>query len=453
MKYMANVIKIKKGLDINLAGKAPKVEVQVGEVHSYGVVPDFFPGFVPRLEVQVGDRVQAGSALMYHKDCPKLKLTAPVSGEIVDVKRGAKRKILYMEIKPDTTVEYKHFDVNGIAQKSNEEVMMLLGESGFLSLFRNRPYDRIIDPNVTPRDIYVTAYQSAPLEGDALELISDDKKYLQSAIDLLSRLTVGRVYVSTKIGSSLSLTNCDIYEVDGPHPAGNASVIINKTRPINKGENVWVIGITELALLGRFLATGKVDMRRKVVFAGSRMESAGYAEVILGADIMQLCGSKIDKNHGNVRLIDGNVLTGSQVTEDKHHLNPFHSLITAIPEGDDVHEMFGWASLSLKRYSANRTYPSALLGKGRTYDIDARLKGGARAIIVSNEYDKVFPMDIFPEQLVKATIAFDIDKMEALGIYEVAPEDFALCEFVDTSKLELQYIVRKGLDQLFKELN
>lgn len=453
MKYMANVIKIKKGLDINLAGKAPKVEVQVGEVHSYGVVPDFFPGFVPRLEVQVGDRVQAGSSLMYHKDYPKLKLTAPVSGEIVDVKRGAKRKILYMEIKPDTTVEYKHFDVNGIAQKSNEEVMMLLGESGFLSLFRNRPYDRIIDPNVTPRDIYVTAYQSAPLEGDALELISDDKKYLQSAIDLLSRLTIGRVYVSTKIGSSLSLTNCDIYEVDGPHPAGNASVIINKTRPINKGENVWVIGITELALLGRFLATGKVDMRRKVVFAGSRMESAGYAEVILGADIMQLCGSKIDKNHGNVRLIDGNVLTGSQVTEDKHHLNPFHSLITAIPEGDDVHEMFGWASLSLKRYSANRTYPSALLGKGRTYDIDARLKGGARAIIVSNEYDKVFPMDIFPEQLVKATIAFDIDKMEALGIYEVAPEDFALCEFVDTSKLELQYIVRKGLDQLFKELN
>lgn len=450
---MANVIKIKKGLDINLAGKAPKVEVQVGEVHSYGVVPDFFPGFIPRLEVQVGDRVQAGSALMYHKDCPNLKLTAPVSGEIVDVKRGAKRKILYVEIKPDTTIEYKNFDVNGIAQKSNEEVMMLLGESGFLSLFRNRPYDRVINPNITPRDIYITAYQSAPLEGDALELIGNDQKYLQGAIDLLSRLTIGRVYVSAKAGSGLSLTNCEIHEVDGPHPAGNASVIINKTRPINKGESVWVMGITELALLGRFIATGKVDMRRKVAFAGSRMESAGYAEVIAGADIMQLCGSKIDKNHGNVRLIDGNVLTGTQVLEDRRHLSPFHSLITAIPEGDDVHEMFGWASLSPKRFSVNRAYPSAFLSKSRAYDIDARLKGGPRAIIVSNEYDKVFPMDVFPEQLIKATIAFDIDKMEALGIYEVAPEDFALCEFVDTSKLELQYIVRKGLDQLYKELN
>lgn len=450
---MANVIKIKKGLDINLAGKAPKVEVQVGEVRSYGVVPDFFPGFVPRLEVQVGDRVQAGSALVYHKDCPKLKLTAPVSGEVVDVKRGAKRKILYIEIKPDITIEYKNFDVKGIAQKSTEELIMLLGESGFLSLFRNRPYDRVINPNITPRDIYITAYQSAPLEGDALELIGEDQQYLQGAVDLLSRLTIGRVHISTKAGSGLKLTNCEIHEVDGPHPAGNASVVINKTRPINKGENVWVMGITELALLGRFLATGRVDLRHKVVFAGSRMESAGYAEVIAGADIMELCSAKLDKNHGNVRLIDGNPLTGTQVLEDRRHMSPFHSLITAIPEGDDVHEMFGWASLSPKRFSVNRAYPSAFLGKSRAYDIDARLKGGPRAIIVSNEYDKVFPMDIFPEQLIKSIIAFDIDKMEALGIYEVAPEDFALCEFVDTSKLELQYIVRKGLDQLYKEFN
>ena len=450
---MANVIKIKKGLDINLAGKAPKVEVQVGEVRSYGIVPDFFPGYVPRLEVQVGDRVQAGSALVYHKDCPKLKLTAPVSGEVVDVKRGAKRKILYIEIKPDTTIEYKNFDVKGIAQKSTEELIMLLGESGFLSLFRNRPYDRVINPNITPRDIYITAYQSAPLEGDALELIGEDQQYLQGAVDLLSRLTIGRVHISAKAGSGLKLTNCEIHEVDGSHPAGNASVVINKTRPINKGENVWVMGITELALLGRFLATGRVDLRHKVVFAGSRMESAGYAEVIAGANIMELCSAKLDKNHGNVRLIDGNPLTGTQVLEDRRHMSPFHSLITAIPEGDDIHEMFGWASLSPKRFSVNRAYPSAFLGKSRAYDIDARLKGGPRAIIVSNEYDKVFPMDIFPEQLIKSIIAFDIDKMEALGIYEVAPEDFALCEFVDTSKLELQYIVRKGLDQLYKELN
>lgn len=450
---MANVIKIKKGLDINLVGKAPRVEVKVGEVHSYGVVPDNFPGFIPRLEVQVGDRVQAGTALVYHKDQPALKLTAPVSGEVVDVKRGAKRKILYIEIKPDTVVKYKHFDVAGMEQKSSEEIIQLLGESGFLTLFRNRPYDRVVNPNISPRDIYITAYQSAPLEGDALELIESDKQYLQNAINVLSRLTLGRVHVSIKAGSNLSLKNCEIHEMDGAHPAGNASVVINHTRPINKGENVWVMGITELALLGRFLATGKVDMSRKVVFAGSRMESAGYANVICGADILELCCNKLDNSHGNVRLIDGNPLTGTQVVEDMRHLSPFHSLISAIPEGDDVHEMFGWASFSPKRFSVHNTYPSAFIGMSREHDIDARLKGGVRAIIVSNEYDKVFPMDIYPEQLIKATIAFDIDKMETRGIYEVAPEDFALCEFVDTSKLELQYIVRKGLDQLYKELN
>lgn len=450
---MANVIKTKKGLDIRLVGEAPKVEVSVGEVHSYGVSPDNFPGFVPRLEVQVGDRVQAGSPLLYHKEAPMLKLTAPVSGEVTQVCRGAKRKILYIEVKPDTTIEYKQFDTQGIESKSTEEVLALLGESGFLALFRNRPYDRVVDPTKTPRDIYVTAYQSAPLEGDALELIAEDKPYLQKAVDLLSRLTIGRVHISTKAGSGLSLTNCEIHEMQGPHPIGNASVVINHTRPINKGENVWVIGITELALLGRFLATGKVDLSRKVVFAGSRMESAGYAKVISGADVAQLCQNKLDTKRGKVRLIDGNVLTGTQVIGDYRHLSPFHSLITAIPEGDETNELFGWASISPKRFSVNRSYPSAFFGTSRPHDLDARIKGGSRAIIVSNEYDKVFPLDIFPEYLIKSVIAFDIDKMEELGIYEVAPEDFALCEFVDTSKLELQYIIRKGLDQLYKELN
>lgn len=450
---MANVIKIKKGLDINLAGMAPKTEVKVGEVHSYGIVPDNYPGFVPRLSVQVGDHVLAGSPLLYHKDNPSIKLTSPVSGEVVDVRRGAKRKILYVEVKPDAVIEYKEYDVANIEAKSTEELLELLGESGFLSLFRNRPYDRIINPIIKPRDIYVCGYHSAPLEGNALELISSDKKYLQKAVDMLSRLTIGRVHISIKSCDELSLTNCEIHQVDGPHPSGNASVVINHTRPINKGENVWVISLTELALLGRFLATGRVDMRRTICLAGSRMKSAGYAQVISGANINDLCTSMIDTDHGHVRLIDGNVLTGTQVTEINHHLSPFHTLITAMPEGDETHEMFGWASLSPKRFSINRGYPSAFIAKHKVHDLDARVKGGERAIIVSNEYDKVFPMDIYPEQLIKATIAFDIDKMEALGIYEVAPEDFALCEFVDTSKLELQYIIRKGLDQLYKELN
>ncbi|MDN4754050.1 Na(+)-translocating NADH-quinone reductase subunit A [Porphyromonadaceae bacterium W3.11] len=450
---MANVIKTKKGLDINLVGEAPKVEVLASPVRSYGVVPDHFSGIIPRLSVKEGDHVQAGDAVIYHKNEPMLKLTAPVSGEIVEVKRGAKRKILYVQIKPESTIDYKEFDVANAKMKSREDILNLLGESGLLALFRNRPYDMIVDPKVTPRDIYVTGYLSAPLMPDVISLVKDDLKYLQNAIDVIGKLTKGDVYMGVKKGTPLEVKNCKVYEIDGPHPAGNASVFINHTKPLNRGENVWAIGLTELALIGRFLATGRVDMSRKVVFAGSCFESAGYATVRSGSEVNDLTAGKIEDGKRSVRIIDGDVLTGTKLTEDYRYMSPFSNIISAIPEGDDVNELFGWAALGMKKYSVNRSYPTFLFGKSRKYDIDARLKGGTRAIIVSNEYDKVFPLDIYPEQLVKATIAFNIDKMEELGIYEVAPEDFALCEFVDTSKLELQYIIRKGLDELYKEMN
>lgn len=450
---MGNVIRTKKGLDINLVGSAPIVEVTAGAVDSYGVVPDHFSGITPRLSVQVGDKVLAGDAVVYHKNEPMVKLTAPVSGEIVEIKRGAKRKILYIEIRPDAEIQYKEFDVTNIQGRSKEQLLELLGESGLLSFFRNRPYDIIVNPKVTPRDIYVTGYLSAPLMPDVMDLIGQDLGHLQTAIDALAKLTSGQVHVGVKSGTSLSLNNCNLYEIEGPHPAGNASVLINKTKPINKGENVWAIGLTELALIGRFLATGKVDLSRKIVFAGSCFEGAGYTEVRVGAEINQLVAGKLEEGKRTVRLIDGDVLTGIQVINDYKYMSPFSNIISAIPEGDDVDELFGWAVPGFNKYSVNRSYPTFLVGKNRQYDLDARIKGGTRAIIVSNEYDKVFPLDIFPEQLVKATIAFNIDKMEELGIYEVAPEDFALCEFVDTSKLELQYIIRKGLDELYKEMN
>lgn len=450
---MANVIKTKKGLDVNLAGRAPEMEVTAGVARSYGVVPDHFAGIIPRLAVKVGDRVLAGDAVVYHKNEPSFKLTAPVSGEIVEIKRGAKRKILYIEIKPEASIEYKAFDVTNVQSKSREELLGLLGESGLLALFRNRPYDIIVNPKETPRDIYVTGYLSAPLMPDAMALIGNDLKYLQSAVDAVAKLTDGKVYMGVKKGTRLDVNNCELYEIEGPHPAGNASFLINRTRPINRGEDVWVIGLTELLLLGRFLATGRVDLSRRVVFAGSRMESAGYATVISGAEVNDLTSGKLELERGSVRLIDGDVFTGVRVIDDYRYMSPFSNIITAIPEGDDVDELLGWGVPGFKKYSVSRTYPTFLFGKNKQYDIDARIKGGRRAIIVSNEYDKVFPLDIFPEQLIKATIAFNIDKMEQLGIYEVAPEDFAVCEFVDTSKLELQYIIRKGLDELYKEMN
>ena len=450
---MGNVIKTKKGLDIRLVGAAPDKVCATSPVHSFGVVPDHYCGLIPRLAVQVGDRVLAGDAVIYHKEQPELKLTAPVSGEVVAVKRGAKRKIEYLEIKPDATIEYKLFDTKGILAKDREEIVQLLAESGLVTLFRKRPFDRIVDLTEVPRDIYVTGYLSAPLMPDVLSLIGDELAEVQEAMQLLQKLTAGSVYVGLKKGTHFDFPQAKVYEIDGPHPAGCASFLINKTKPLNQGETIWTIGLTELVILGRFLKTGRVDMRKRIALAGSRMQERGIAEVVVGSDLAMLTSGKLDTSRGTVRLIDGDVLSGAMVRGDYRHMSPFTNIITAIPEGDDVHDLLGWALPGFKKFSVSRSFPTFLLGRHKEYDIDARLHGGERAIIVSNEYDKVFPLDIFPEQLVKATIAFNIDKMEQLGIYEVAPEDFSVCEFVDTSKLELQYIIRQGLDQLYKELN
>lgn len=450
---MANVIRIKKGLDVNLVGKAPEVDIPVSAGEIYGIVPDHYPGFVPKLAVKAGDRVKAGTPILFHKGAPELVVTSPVSGEVVEVRRGDKRKILSVEIKADSLQEYETFDIPSLASISAEEVRGLLLKSGLLALVRQRPYDYVVNPNIAPRDIFVTAQMTAPLTPDMEYLIGDEGKCLQTGIDVLAKLTMGKVYVGTKAGSNLRLNNCEVYEVVGPHPAGNVGVLINHTSPVNKGETVWTLSASELLLIGRFFSTGKVDMTKKVAFVGARMEKRGYAKVLPGADITALVADKLGNNLHDLRVIDGDVFTGRQVEGAYKFLSPYSNLVTAINEGADTHEMFGWALPGFGKFSMSRSFPTFLMSKSREYDIDARIRGGVRAMIVSNEYDKVFPMDIYPEYLLKAIIAFDIDKMESLGIYEVAPEDFALCEFVDTSKLELQYIVRKGLDELYKEMN
>lgn len=449
---MANVIRIKKGLDIPLAGMVSDKELSLDTPESYGITPDNFHGLIPRLSVQVGDRVLAGSPVMYHRTTPELLLTSPVSGEVVNIVRGAKRKILYVEIKADPRMSYKEFNVQDVARLNSEETLSLLLESGLFALIKQRPYDIVANPHQRPRDIFVTGCFTAPLMPNALSLIQEDKQYLQVAVDALSKLTEGSVYVSRSKGDNLELKGVETYEVEGPHPAGNVGVLINHVAPINKGEVVWTLSLTELTLIGRFLTTGKVDLSRRVAIAGSRMKSTGYTTLISGAMIPSVVSKNTISDKGHVRIIDGDVLTGTALSDTYKFLSPFSNIITAIPEGDDVHALFGWATPGFGKFSHSRSFPTFLFGK-KKYDIDARFQGGKRAIIVSGEYEKVFPMDIYPEQLVKSIIAFDIERMEALGIYEVAPEDFALCEFVCTSKLELQYIVRQGLDRLYKEMN
>lgn len=447
---MANVIKIKKGLDINLKGKANEVILTGGKSDTYAIVPDSFNGITPKVVAKVGDRVKAGSVLMTDKNHPEIKFVSPVSGEVIAVNRGEKRKVLSIVVKPDTQIEYEDFGKKNVTSLKGEEVKEALLNAGMWPYIKQRPYDIVANPQDTPRDIFVSAFYSAPLAPDFDFILKGQEADFQAGLDALTKLTSGKVYVGVKKGSSVAPKGVETVEFEGPHPAGNAGVQINHIKPVNKGETVWVVNPADVIVIGRLFNKGIADFTRLVAITGSQTSERGYIKSMAGATIASLVKGKMIPGHN--RIISGNVLTGSKVTENDY-LYAYDNQVTVIPEGDDEHELLGWAMPRLNQFSNSHTYFSWLFGKAKEYVMDARIKGGKRAMILSNEYDQVFPMDIMPEYLLKAIIAFDIDKMENLGIYEVAPEDFALCEFVDTSKIEIQKIVRDGLNLLYKEMN
>ncbi|MBP7487008.1 MAG: Na(+)-translocating NADH-quinone reductase subunit A [Parabacteroides sp.] len=448
---MANVIKIKKGLDINLKGKASEVLLNVGKSDSYAIVPEHYNGITPKVIAKVGDKVKAGSVLMIDKNRPEIKFVSPVSGEVTAVNRGEKRKLLSIIVKPEAQNEYEEFGKKNVASLNAEAIKESILQAGIWPFIKQRPYDIVASPSDSPRDIFVSSFFSAPLAPNFDFILKGQESDFQTGLDALSKLTSGKVYLGVKKGSAVRANGVEVIEVEGPHPAGNVGVQINSVKPVNKGEVVWTILPTDVLLIGRLFNKGISDFTRHIAITGSETTERGYVKAIAGCTIESLVGNKVMSNN-HVRTISGNVLVGTKVSKEDY-LGAYDCQITVIPEGDDNDEFFGWATIGLNKFSTSRTYFSWLLGgKNKEYVIDARIKGGKRAMIMSNEYDKVFPMDILPEYLLKAIIAFDIDKMENLGIYEVAPEDFALCEFVDTSKIELQKIVREGLDLLHKEM-
>lgn len=448
---MANVIKIKKGLDINLKGKASEVLLNGGKSETYAIVPDFYSGVLPKVVAKVGDKVKAGSVLMIDKNRPEIKFVSPVSGEVTAVNRGAKRKVLSIVVTPDAQIEYEEFGKKNVASLKGDEVKEAMLNAGMWPFVMQRPYDIVATPGETPRDIFVSAFYSAPLAPDFNYLVKGQEADFQTGLDALAKLTSGKVYVGIRKGSAVQqVKGVELVEVEGPHPAANASVLINHTKPINKGETVWTVDPANVIIIGRLFNEGIADFSRKVVITGSETTEQGYVQAISGCTIKSLLGGRVATD-AHIRIISGNVLTGTKVTMEDY-LGAYDNQITVIPEGDETHEFLGFAMPRTNQYSMSHSYFSWLMGK-KEYVLDARIKGGKRAMIMSNEYDKVFPLDIYPEYLLKAIIAFDIDKMENLGIYEVAPEDFALCEFVDTSKIELQKIVRDGLTLLYKEMN
>ena len=445
---MTNVIKIKKGLDINLKGKASEVLLNGGSSATYALVPDSYNGIMPKVVAKVGDKVKAGSVLFVDKNRPEIKFVSPVSGEVAAVNRGEKRKVLSVVVKPDTQVVYEEFGKKNVASMKADEVKEALLTAGMWPFIKQRPYDIVANPAESPRDIFVSAFYSAPLAPNFDFILKGQEADFQAGLSALAKMTAGKVYVGVRKGSAAAkVSGVEVVEVEGPHPAANVGVQINNIKPVNKGEVVWTVNPDDVIIMGRLFNKGVADFSRLVVLTGSR----GYIKTIAGCTIESLVAGKIMDN-GHIRVISGNVLTGSKVGKEDY-LRAYDNQVTVIPEGDDNDEFFGWAVPGFNKYSTSHSYLTWLIGRNKEYVLDARIKGGRRAMIMSNEYDKVFPMDILPEYLIKAILAFDIDKMENLGIYEVAPEDFALCEFVDTSKMELQKIVRDGLNLLYKEMN
>lgn len=454
---MTRVIRLRRGLDINLAGRAEKTIVASKPDGTFALRPDSFEGIKPKVVVKEGDKVKAGEALFINKAYPNVKFSSPVSGTVSLVERGDRRKLLSVRIEADKEQEFIDFGVKDIATLSGEQVVENLLEAGLFGYINQLPYAISTNPETKPKAIFVSALRDMPLAGDFEFELQGQEKDFQTGLTALSRIAKTYLGIGSEQNITVAGNDVEVVKFSGKCPAGNVGVQVNHIDPVNKGEVVWTVDPTAVIFFGRLFNTGKVDLRRTVALAGSEVTSPHYAEMLVGQNIDTLLNGAYDSTK-SVRIIMGNPLTGKPIaqngSEEPHHtrfLGAHTSEITIIPEGDKADEFAGWIMPRLGQFSVSRSYFSWLFGRKKEYKLDARIKGGERHIIMSGEYDSVLPMDIYGEYLIKAIITGDIDKQEQLGIYEVSPEDFALAEFVDSSKLELQRIVREGLDVLRKE--
>ena len=440
-----STVRLKKGFDIKLLGAIEGTDVAfTSPSRSVAVVPDDFHGIIPRMEKKEGEHVAAGEPLYHDKNYEAIKVVSPVSGTVKEVRRGERRHIDAIIIAPDGN------DVLTLDLKRPAEEVLLA--SGLWAMLRQRPYDVVPVPGVKPRDVFVTAFDSAPLSPDLDVVLGDKREYIGKGVEVLNSLTEGKVYIGIGEGQSIDAPGAEVNTFIGPHPAGNAGIQAANLVPVNKGETVWTLDIVTLARIGELFTTGKVSHDTVVAVNGEMVEHPRYVSTVMGAELASLLKDQLKEDAAECRIISGNVLTGVKVEASEWLRAPYRH-VTVIPENNHPDEFMGWASIAPSRFSIYRTFTSWLRGLKRPVSMDSRIKGGERAIVRTDEYDAMLPMDIYGEFLIKAIIAGDIDKMEQLGIYEIAPEDFALAEFADTSKLELQRIVREGLDKLRAEMS
>ena len=449
---MSKDIKIRKGLNIRLKGEAEKSLSNAPRSRTFAIRPSDFHLVTPKMVVKEGAKLQAGDTIFYSKSDESIKFSSPVSGTLTAIERGAKRVItrLVIEAEPqDTFKDYGKLDVN---TASAEKIKELLLESGCWPFVKQRPYDVIANPEFEPKAIFISGYSTAPLAADLDFILKGKEAELQAAVSALSKLTPGNVHISVgKDGASplAGLNDIELHRVSGPHPAGNVGTQIAKIDPVNKGETVWTIGAHDLVIIGELLLTGKYNHKRIIALAGSSIKTPKYYSTRIGSEVSTFVyDSGLDEE--NVRVISGDVLTGTKISP-KGHLSFYSSTVSVIPEGDD-YELFGWNKPVFDKVSPSRALTFSWMMPSKKYELDTNTNGEHRAFVVTGNYEEVFPLDIYPMQILKACMVEDLDKMEALGMYEVAPEDFSLTEFICVSKQPHQAIIRKGLDLMYKEI-
>ena len=446
---MSKDIIVKKGLNINLVGDATKTLEISKNSNYYSVYPEDFHGVFPKLTIKADEKVKAGDVLFYDKNNEKVKFVSPVSGKITEIQRGERRRIVSIEILADKKIEYKNLG-NLDAKADKNKIIDYLLNAGLWPFIKQRPYDVIADHKISPKSIFISGFSSAPLSAD-LDYISkgyEDK--IQIAINFLSKLTDGEIHMSVRKNSNSELSNLKnvvIHNVSGPHPSGNVGTLINKVSPVNKGEVVWTISLQDLILIGSVVESGKFSAERIIALVGSSVENPRYIKTLIGSQMLTILDKGIQDDN---RIISGNVLTGKQISI-KGHLDYYSNTVSVIPEGND-YDLFGWTRPIFDKISASRALTFSWLLPNKKFSLNTNTNGEHRAFVITGSYEEVFPLDIYPMRILKACMYKDLEEMEALGMYEVAPEDFALTEFVCVSKQPHQDIIRKGLDLMKKEL-
>ena len=450
---MSKIIKLRKGLDINLQGKAAESLVEVPTSGEYAVSPLDFEGVTPKLLVKAGDKVKVGTPLFFDKNDSRVLFTSPVSGTVSAVNRGEKRKVLNVTVTADAEQEYEEFPKLDLRKADRSEVVEVLLKSGLWTMIQQRPYGIIANPDDAPKAIFVSAFDSAPLAPDMNFALKGEKANLQKGLEVLGKLTDGKVHLSVRAkaeGEMASMQGVEMHAFEGKHPVGNVGVQIPSIDPIARGVRVWTVAVQDGAASGRLFLGGKVDLHKVIALTGSEVAEPKYYRIMSGAPVASVTEGNIkpQAEGDKVRIISGNVLTGRKVAETGF-ITAFANQITVIPEGDK-YELLGWAAPRFGKFSVSRSYFSWLCPR-KEYRLDTNLNGGERPFVVTGLFEEYLPMDIYPMYLFKAIMAGDIDKMENLGIYEIVEEDIALCEFVDPSKIELQQLVRDGINLMIKE--